>query len=79
MITLPSTLTTVDLQHGYRSGGPIRGVQPANCQPHRTRAQLRASLRPELLTAGPFAASGGHCEPTATDSNTTGSDMEGYR
>ena len=28
---------------------------------------------------GPFAASGGHCEPTATDSNTTGSNMEGYR
>jgi hypothetical protein len=28
MITLPSTLTTVDLQHGYRSSGPLLGVRP---------------------------------------------------
>ena len=27
MITLPSTLTTVDLQHGYRSRGPVHGVR----------------------------------------------------
>lgn len=28
MITLPSTLTTVDQQHGYRSRGPVHGVRP---------------------------------------------------
>jgi hypothetical protein len=33
MITLPSTLTTVDLQHGYRSSGPILGVRPQAVSP----------------------------------------------
>jgi hypothetical protein len=28
MITLPSTLTTLDLQHGYRSGGLSNGDSP---------------------------------------------------
>src|SRR5271156_927950 len=43
MITLPSTLTTVDLQHGYRSRGPVYGVRP---RPLGAAARIRTLLPP---------------------------------
>src|SRR6476469_9707575 len=48
MITLPSTLTTVDLQHGYRSVGPIQ-------REHATAAQPTLFRGGKIFTIQPFS------------------------
>src|SRR6476646_5789827 len=48
MITLPSTLTTVDLQHGYRSVGPIQ-------REHATPAQPTLFRGGKIFTIQPFS------------------------
>src|SRR5271155_573048 len=47
MITLPSTLTTVDLQHGYRSRGPVFGEHATSTvgSPIWTSATIIGPLR----------------------------------
>jgi hypothetical protein len=48
MITLPSTLTTVDQQHGYRSGGLRNGDSPATI----CWVYFRGDAEPSILEQG---------------------------